>query len=67
MRTHIAGMGTSYVLLLVAFYVDNGPNLPVWRALPHPTYWLIPTIVGAPLIIRALLSHPLVRRGGAPA
>lgn len=64
-RTHIACMGSSYVLLVVAFYVDNGPNLPVWRALPHPSYWAIPAAVGAPLIVRALLMHPLVRR--APA
>src|SRR5262245_17352987 len=27
-RLHIAGMGTSYVFLLIAFYVDNGKNLP---------------------------------------
>src|SRR5690349_817 len=24
-RLHVAGMGTSYILLLTAFYVDNGP------------------------------------------
>ena len=33
-RLHIAGMGASYVLLLVAFYVDNGKSLPVWKDLP---------------------------------
>ena len=32
---HVIGMGTSYVLLLTAFYVDNGKNLPVWRELPQ--------------------------------
>ena len=31
-RLHITGMGTSYVLLLIAFYVDNGKQLPVWKA-----------------------------------
>ena len=36
-RLHIIGMGTSYVLLLIAFYVDNGKQLPVWRELPHFT------------------------------
>src|SRR5262245_44375835 len=30
-RLHIAGMGSSYVLMLVAFYVDNGKQLPLWR------------------------------------
>ena len=33
MKLHITGMGTSYVLLLTAFYVDNGKNLPLWRDL----------------------------------
>jgi hypothetical protein len=60
-RLHISGMGLSYVLLLTAFYVDNGPNLPLWRELPTLAYWLVPGAVGLPLILRALLWHPLVR------
>ena len=61
-RMHIAAMGLSYVLLLTAFYVDNGPYLPVWRRLPQVTYWVLPILVGAPLIVRALLTHPVVQR-----
>lgn len=61
-RLHITGMGSSYVLLLIAFYVDNGKQLPIWKDLPHFTYWLLPLIVGVPLIVRALLWHPLDRR-----
>ena len=61
-RLQITGMGTSYVLLLIAFYVDNGKNLPLWRDLPPTTYWLLPVALGVPLIARALLQHPLVRR-----
>ena len=57
-RLHIAGMGTSYVLLLVGFYVDNGHQLPVWERLPHYAYWLAPVVVGAPLIGWALIFHP---------
>jgi len=66
-RWHVTGMGSSYVLLLTAFYVDNGPNLPLWRDLPAITYWLGPAAVGAPLIVWALLRHPVVQRreGGA--
>jgi hypothetical protein len=60
-RWHISGMGFSYVLLLTAFYVDNGPNLPVWREFPPLAYWLGPAAVGLPLILWALLRHPLVR------
>ena len=41
-RMHITGMGLSYTLILVAFYLDNGPQLPLWKVLPHFTYWLLP-------------------------
>ncbi|MGO8913810.1 MAG: hypothetical protein ACLQDM_31425 [Bradyrhizobium sp.] len=61
-RLHIAGMGTSYVMLLIAFYVDNGRNLPLWKELPSMAYWLLPAVVGIPLIVRAVLWHPLVRQ-----
>ena len=30
-RLHITGMGLSYTLMLVAFYVDNGKQLPIWK------------------------------------
>jgi hypothetical protein len=61
-RLHITGMGSSYVLLRIAFYVDNGKALPLWRDLPPFAYWLLPAAVGIPLIVRALLWHPLARR-----
>ena len=28
LRVHVTGMAISYILLLTAFYVDNGPHLP---------------------------------------
>ena len=58
---HITGMGLSYILLLTAFYVDNGKTLPLWKDLPVITYWLLPAAVGLPLIIYALLRHPFAR------
>ena len=64
-RLHIAGMGLSYVLMLIAFYVDNAKQLPIWQDLPPFTYWLIPLAIGLPLILRALISHPLARREAA--
>ncbi len=62
-RLHITGMGTSYIFLLTAFYVDNGKNLPVWSDLPPVAYWLVPAVVGIPFIVRPLLWHPLARTG----
>jgi hypothetical protein len=46
----------------VAFYVDNGKQLPVWRDLPAFTYWLIPFASGMQIIVWALLRHPVVNR-----
>lgn len=51
---HIIGMGGSYIALLTAFYVDNGKQLPLWDRLPTAAYWLLPGLVGIPLIYRAL-------------
>ena len=56
-RRHIVGMGGSYVVLLTAFYVDNGPQLPGWKLLPGWAFWVLPALVGAPLIARALGRH----------
>jgi hypothetical protein len=61
-RHHICGMGASYILLLTAFYVDNGHSLPGWRDLPVIAYWTAPAIVGIPIIVWAILRHPLARR-----
>lgn len=61
-RLHVTGMGLSYVLLLTAFYVDNGKNLPLWKELPPIAFWLLPGAIGIPIIIYALFRHPLIRR-----
>src|SRR5215813_6665612 len=52
---HIAGMGVSYVAMLTAFYVDNGPHLPLWDRLPVLVFWLLPSAIGAPIIARAII------------
>jgi hypothetical protein len=55
------GIGTSYVLLLTAFCVDDCKSPPLWKELPSLAYWVLPAAVGVPLIVRALLRHPLAR------
>ena len=60
-RAHILGMGASYTLLLIAFYVDNGRSLPLWKRLPSAFYWILPAVIAAPLIARAVRRHPLAR------
>lgn len=58
---HITGMGVSYIFLLIAFYVDNGRFLPLWKDLPPVIYWLLPLVIGIPILLRTLLRHPLSR------
>jgi hypothetical protein len=64
LRVHVTGMAASYILMITAFYVDNGPNLPLWRELPPLAFWILPTLIGAPILINALLRHPLVTQMG---
>ena len=59
-RVHLTGMGASYIFMLTAFYVDNGKNLPLWKELPQLAFWLLPGVLGVPLILIALYRHPLV-------
>jgi hypothetical protein len=66
-RHHAIGMGGSYIALLTGFYVDNGPFLPLWKSLPHITYWLLPSMIGIPLIWQALRRfHSRRRLPGRP-
>jgi hypothetical protein len=63
---HIAGMGVAYTAMLTAFYVDNGPHLPLWDRLPDLAFWLLPAAIAAPLIARAISrSRPGVARDGS--
>ena len=62
----MSGMGVSYIVMLTAFYVDNGKNLPVWRGLPPIAYWLAPSLVGLPILAIAFLRHPLARKAASP-
>ena len=62
LRIHAISMASSFIVLLTAFYVDNGGNLPIWRDLPTIVYWLAPAFVGAPILLWALARHPLLRK-----
>ena len=59
---HGAAMALSYIALLTGFYVDNGPQLPLWDRLPPLTYWLLPAAVGIPLTWRSLRRNGAIRR-----
>jgi hypothetical protein len=42
---------------ILGFYVDNGPNLPVWDRLPPVSFWFLPSLIGLPIILRAFARH----------
>jgi hypothetical protein len=63
---HIAGLGTAYVVMLTAFYVDNGPHLPLWDRLPTLTFWLLPSAIGTPIIARAIIRARRARNTRTP-
>jgi uncharacterized membrane protein len=54
---HLAAMGASYIVLLTAFYVDNGPKLPLWNRLPATSFWFLPSALGIPVIVRSVLRR----------
>jgi uncharacterized membrane protein len=59
---HLTAMGGSYIAMLTAFYVDNGPKLPLWNLLPPVSFWFLPALLGVPLIVQAARR----RRRNAP-
>jgi hypothetical protein len=60
MAWHGSAMAGSYIALFTGFYVDNGPQLPLWDRLPHLAYWLIPAAIGIPLTWRALIRNAAI-------
>ena len=70
LRVHGWAMASSVVLLLTAFHVDNGPNLPLWRLLPYWAFWVLPALVGIPLTAAAIHRARLAaaqRPSGTPS
>jgi hypothetical protein len=47
--------------LLTAFYVDNGPHLLLYNRLPTIVLWIGPSLVGLPLILRALIRRSVLQ------
>jgi hypothetical protein len=52
---HLSGTGVGYIAMLTAFYVDNGPRLPLWNLLLPLWLWLLPAAIGVPIIVRAVV------------
>lgn len=48
---HIRGMLGSYIGLVTAVLITNGSDIPFLKTLPIWTLWILPTIIGTPMII----------------
>jgi hypothetical protein len=57
LQVHLVSMGTSYIALLMGFFVDNGPHLPLWRHLPPMAFWILPAGIGLPVIERSFRKY----------
>lgn len=51
---HIVGTIGSYIVLLTGFYVDNAHLIPLLNQLPLLTFWVLPTLIGIPFIVRSI-------------
>ena len=54
---HIIGMIGSYIVLLTGFYVDNAHLIPLLNQLPQLTFWVLPTLIGIPFIVRSISRY----------
>src|SRR5258708_7656652 len=51
---HIVGTIGSYIVLLTGFYVDNAHLIPLLNQLPQLTFWVLPTVIGIPFMVRSI-------------
>ncbi|WP_065410906.1 DUF2306 domain-containing protein [Pseudobacillus wudalianchiensis] len=49
---HIAGMLGSYIGIVTATLVVNSPKIPLLNEVPILAIWLLPTIIGTPIIFK---------------
>lgn len=56
-QTHISGMLGSYIAMTTALLVTNISRLPGSETVPGIIYWILPTIIGTPLIARVKQRH----------
>ncbi|HET7579984.1 MAG TPA: DUF2306 domain-containing protein [Bacillales bacterium] len=50
-KAHIIGMLGSYIGIVTAVLVTNGSHLSVFSEWPVGLFWILPTIIGSPIIV----------------
>jgi hypothetical protein len=51
---HLTGMIASYAVLWTAFYVDNAHLIPGLNRLPTTAFWVGPTLIALPFLVRSI-------------
>jgi hypothetical protein len=65
---HLSGMIASYVVLWTAFYVDNAHLFPGLNRLPTLTFWVAPTLIALPFLVRSIVHFaPKTEAPSTPA
>jgi hypothetical protein len=65
---HLSGMIGSFVVLWTAFYVDNAHLFPGMNRLPTLTFWVAPTLIAVPFLVRSIARFaPRTVTPAAPA
>ena len=62
LRAHLAGQGGSYIAMVTALLVVNWETLTGTRGVMSPWAWVLPTVVGSPIIAWVTREVPLGRR-----
>lgn len=56
-KNHISGMLGSYIAMSTALLVVNAQSIPGYDSVPHFVFWIIPTIIGTPLIVSTIQKY----------
>lgn len=65
---HLVGMISSYAVLWTAFYVDNAHLFPGVNRLPTIVFWVAPTLIAIPLLVRSIRRFlPKTATASSPA
>ncbi len=56
-KSHISGMLGSYIAMTTALLVVNVSSIPGHQTIPTFIYWMLPTIIGTPLIVRTIKEY----------
>ncbi|MET0785230.1 MAG: DUF2306 domain-containing protein [Paenisporosarcina sp.] len=57
LRSHISGMLGSYIGIVTATLVVNVRHIPILNELPPLLFWLLPTIIGTPIIFKVAKKY----------